>query len=200
MNNQTEHTQEIKYYEINEDDQKHARDMYSYTSYVMGTCTKEYIENVKSVYAAANEVENSQREYAFQLADRYARKPAEFHNRFARIEMMCPSVLICGPANFPVRKKEKQNAASTYYMQYCTGDVQSLEDWQAEDYTREWITDQEILKAAFCEHHDASEWIDQPTPTPAGIIQYYIDLGCLIEVRRTETDAEREDYGEWMDA
>lgn len=157
MNNQTEHTQEIKYYEINENDQRHAHDMYSYTSYVMGTCTKEYREDVDAVYAAANKVENSQREYAFQLADRYARKLAEFHNRYARIELMCPSVLICGPANFPVRKKEKQNAArdrhyKTYeYINKIAERVERLKDYKPVEVKQGTAKNEESFINEFCD-------------------------------------------------
>ena len=51
------------------------------------------------------------------MADRYARRLAEWYNKQFRIEMMCPSVMICGGSNFPVRKKEKQNAAQDRHYQ-----------------------------------------------------------------------------------
>ena len=37
---------------------------------------------------------------------------AENMNDSSRIGMMCPSVMISGAGNFPVKKKEKQNAAA----------------------------------------------------------------------------------------
>lgn len=43
------------------------------------------------------------------MADRYCRKLAEYYNDYYKNEASCPSVMIAGPANFPVRKKEKQN-------------------------------------------------------------------------------------------
>lgn len=45
------------------------------------------------------------------MADRYAKKMAEYFNKDSRIGCMCPSVLISGAGNFPVKKKEKQNQA-----------------------------------------------------------------------------------------
>lgn len=89
---------------------------------------------------------------------------------------------------------------TTFYAHYVSGDVQSLEEWQAEDYTREWLETQEELKDTLCAIRPGYEWIDQPTPSPAEIIQDYIDLGYLIEVRRTETQAEKDAYGDWMAA
>ena len=43
--------------------------------------------------------------------DRYARKLAENINQSNLIDARVPSILIAGGSNFPVRKKEKQNAA-----------------------------------------------------------------------------------------
>jgi hypothetical protein len=48
-------------------------------------------------------------EKAVKMADHYSRKLAEYYNNYYRNEASCPSVMISGPANFPVRKKEKQN-------------------------------------------------------------------------------------------
>ena len=41
----------------------------------------------------------------------YSRKFAEYINKDNEISCRCPSVMIAGPANFPVRKKQKQVAA-----------------------------------------------------------------------------------------
>ena len=50
------------------------------------------------------------------LLDTYARKLAENLNESYCIQTRCPSILIAGPSNFPVRKKEKQNAADARNM------------------------------------------------------------------------------------
>ena len=49
-----------------------------------------------------------QSERAYKLAERYSRKMAEYFNKDSAIGCRCPSVLISGAGNFPVKKKEKQ--------------------------------------------------------------------------------------------
>lgn len=44
------------------------------------------------------------------LLDSYARRLAEWKNAYNRNTASCPSVFIAGASNFPVHKKEKQNA------------------------------------------------------------------------------------------
>ena len=44
------------------------------------------------------------------LLDRYARRLADYYNAYYRNESACPSILVCGGSNFPVHKKQKQNA------------------------------------------------------------------------------------------
>jgi DNA-binding GntR family transcriptional regulator len=51
------------------------------------------------------------------LLDRYAKKLAEWQNENYRIEAMCPSIMISGSSNFPVRKKEKQNSRRRSHME-----------------------------------------------------------------------------------
>lgn len=51
------------------------------------------------------------------LVDTYARKLAENMNSSFSIEARVPSILIAGGSNFPVRKKEKQNAARDRNME-----------------------------------------------------------------------------------
>mgnify|MGYP002508686165 CR=1 FL=1 len=47
----------------------------------------------------------------FPCVGRYSKRMAEYMNRDIHIGCMCPSVMISGAGNFPVRKKEKQNQA-----------------------------------------------------------------------------------------
>lgn len=102
---------EIKYYEINEKAQKDARSMWSFRDYVMGSITSEYKGLVDDAYSQAKEAADENKEQAKVLAERYSRRLADYYNKQARVEMMCPSVMISGAGNFPVRKKERQNAA-----------------------------------------------------------------------------------------
>ncbi len=46
------------------------------------------------------------------LLNSYCKRLADNINARNRIATMCPSILVSGGSNFPVRKKEKQNAAS----------------------------------------------------------------------------------------
>lgn len=61
------------------------------------------------------------------LVDTYARKLAENMNSSFSIEARVPSILIAGGSNFPVRKKEKQNAARDRNMEEWN-DIQGLLD------------------------------------------------------------------------
>lgn len=104
-----------QYFDIDENLAKQANDMMSFSDYKHGSLTAEYRLYVDKAYDIADEVvhkkpEDAERIYA--IANRYAKKMAENLNKRSRIGCMCPSVMICGPANFPVRKKEKQNAAA----------------------------------------------------------------------------------------
>lgn len=103
------------YYEINEQSARSAHEMMSFRDYKEGSLTVEYKGYVDEAYDLADKVAESRPEEAdrvYGIADRYSKKMAANLNDRSRIGCMCPSVMICGPANFPVRKKEKQNAAS----------------------------------------------------------------------------------------
>ena len=104
----------MRYYEINETTARAAKHMNSFSDYAEGSATASYRTAVDDVYRLADEVAAARPEYAERaqiLADRYARKLAEWVNKSNRIETMCPSIMISGGSNFPVAKKEKQNAA-----------------------------------------------------------------------------------------
>lgn len=102
---------ERKYYSIDEEAAKRAQAMWSFREYVTGTKTKEYQRLVDVAYQLADDVAKKypdKAESAYTLADKYARKLADNFNADSRINLRCPSVLIAGSANFPVRKKEQQ--------------------------------------------------------------------------------------------
>ena len=106
---------ERKYYTIDEHAARQAQSMWSFTDYVAGSKTAEYRRLVDKAYDLADqaaEEKPDRAEEAYLLADRYARKLADNFNAASRINRMCPSVLIAGPANFPVKKKERQNRAA----------------------------------------------------------------------------------------
>lgn len=103
------------YYAINEAAAKTAHSMMSFYDYQEGSKTAEYQSYVNKAYDLADKVAEARPDEAdrvYALAERYSRKIAENMNDSSRIGMMCPSVMISGACNFPVKKKEKQNAAA----------------------------------------------------------------------------------------
>lgn len=105
---------ERTYFAINESSAKAAHNMMSMRDYSEGETTADYRASVDKAYDLADAVAEKrpeEAERAYRLAERYAKKMAEYYNKESSIGMMCPSVLISGASNFPVRKKEKQVAA-----------------------------------------------------------------------------------------
>lgn len=103
----------MKYYEINENLARLAHEMMSMSNYPENRATNEYRA---SVDAAAALVEKQKAAVSVfyhdkldHLLDSYARRLAAWTNDYNRNGASCPSVLVCGPANFPTRKKERQN-------------------------------------------------------------------------------------------
>lgn len=101
------------YFPINEAAARAAKELNSFGDYVPGSATAHYRDMCDDVYTAAEDI--AQRlpylgEKAEAKAQHYAKKLAEYYNDYYRNEASCPSVLICGPANFPTRKKERQNS------------------------------------------------------------------------------------------
>lgn len=107
----------MKYYEINETAARQARECWSFRDYQHGSKTAEYKSQVDECYSLVDKLPDDLKEKGATMADRYARRLAEWYNKQFRIEMMCPSVMISGGSNFPVKKKEKQNAAQDRHYQ-----------------------------------------------------------------------------------
>ena len=118
----------VRYYPINEGAARRAKEAISFSDYRLGSATAEYRHYIDQAVEIAERqkkrVEPEYHEKIDQLLDTYARKLAENMNKGYEITARVPSVLIAGPANFPVRAKEKQNAASDRNMeefQYIQG-------------------------------------------------------------------------------
>ena len=118
----------VRYYPINEGAARRAKEAMSFSDYRPGSATAEYRHYVDQAVEIAERqkkrVEPEYHEKIDSLLDTYARKLAENMNKGYEIAARVPSVLIAGPANFPVRAKEKQNAASDRNMeefQYIQG-------------------------------------------------------------------------------
>ena len=117
----------MKYYPINEEAAARAKEMYSWFEYKHGTKTAEYKSEVDEAYSYAEALPEEVREKGLYMADKYAQKLADWYNRLFSIEMRCPSVMIAGGSNFPVRKKEKQVAAlDKHYALY--GELQAYKE------------------------------------------------------------------------
>lgn len=105
---------ERKYYQINEEAARTAHNILSFRDYEQDSKTAEYRKLVEETYQIVDKVSEAkpeQAERAYQLAERFSKKMADNFNKASRIGCMCPSILISGGSNFPVKKKEKQNEA-----------------------------------------------------------------------------------------
>lgn len=105
---------------INEETARRAKEMISFSDYQKGSATADYTAQVNEVVKMAEELAQKSRfltdepermQEAQRYIDYYSRKYAEYINKDNEITCRCPSVMVAGPANFPVRKKEKQVAA-----------------------------------------------------------------------------------------
>ena len=109
------------YYSINEGTARRAKEVNSFSDYKPGSATAEYRHYVDEAFALAQEqkkrVDPMYHEKIDSLLDTYARKLAANMNHGYEIDARVPSILIAGGSNFPVRKKEKQNAARDSNMQ-----------------------------------------------------------------------------------
>lgn len=108
------------YYPIDETAARRAKEMSSHFGYEPGSTTASYRQEIDKAAAIAEaqkaRVDPMYHEKIDCLLDTYARRLAENLNQSYAIAIRCPSVLVAGPANFPVRKKEKQNRADDANM------------------------------------------------------------------------------------
>lgn len=105
----------MSYHTINEEAARRANDMNSFRDYKAGSAAAEYRRMVDAATELAERqkqrVDPMYHEKIDRLLETYCRKLAENMNASYSIEARCLSILISGGGNFPVRKKEKQNAA-----------------------------------------------------------------------------------------
>ena len=105
---------------INEESARRAKEMISFSDYKPGSATRDYTSQVEAVIQMAEEYASRSKyiqdeperiQEAQDYINYYSRKYAEYINNDNAITCRCPSVMVAGPANFPVRKKQKQIAA-----------------------------------------------------------------------------------------
>lgn len=109
-----------KYYEINEENARLAQELNRFSKYETGSATRIYHEKCDFAYSILDKILDEhpeQAESTAQKIDYYCKKLAEYYNDYYRNEASCPSVLICGPANFPSKKKERQNERRTLLIE-----------------------------------------------------------------------------------
>lgn len=125
---------ERKYFPINEGSARTAHNMISMRDYTEGSTTAGYRSAVDKAYDIADKVAEKkpeEAERAYRQAERYSKKMAEYYNKESSIGMMCPSVMISGAGNFPVKKKERQVAAwerNHEFYQYVQGILAKIEN------------------------------------------------------------------------
>lgn len=189
-----------KYYEISEEAARRAKDANSYSDYKPGSATAGYRAMVDEAYAMAEEqkrrIDPMYHDKIDALVDRYARKLADNLNDRNAIDARVPSILITGGGNFPVRKKEKQNAARDRNMgEYMEikglldkmrsvgrGGISADDDLAVEKLTAKlegMEREQEHMKAvnAYFRKHETLEGCPQLSPEQAADMKESMALG-----------------------
>lgn len=106
-----EETERI-YYTINEKAARIAKEINSFSEYKARSATNEYHHYCNKAYDILDKIRIEKPEQAEKVEKKvgyYCRKLAKYYNDYYRNEASCPSVMICGAGNFPVKKKNRQN-------------------------------------------------------------------------------------------
>ena len=105
---------------INETAAKRANDANSFSNYKEGSATAEYqamVDTARQIAEAQKDrVDPIHHAKIDGLLATYCRKLADNINQSNAVDARVPSILITGGGNFPVRKKEQQNAARNNNM------------------------------------------------------------------------------------
>ena len=101
-----------KYYDISEETARRGHEAIHMSDYKPGHATSEYQSAVDYCYQIAErqkkKVSSFYHEKIDALADNYAKRLAQWTNEYNKNHASCPSWFICGPANYPVKKHERQ--------------------------------------------------------------------------------------------
>lgn len=103
----------VMLHEINEKMAGINRQLWSFSDYQPNSYTNEYRAEVAEIEQIAEKIKpqiqsEKNREHLEKLVNKYSRWLSAYYNKDIQIQGMCPSILISGGSNFPVRKKEKQ--------------------------------------------------------------------------------------------
>lgn len=104
-----------KYFDIDEEQARRGRESYSLFGYKEGSETAYYRQQVDYAFKLAAVAKEKTDDPELQaradmLAERYAKKYAEWLNEKNKIDASYPSWIITGPANYNTRKNDKKNA------------------------------------------------------------------------------------------
>lgn len=115
----------VIYYPIDENMARRAHEMMSMRDYPENRATNEYRASVDKAAALVERCKAATSPYYHDkldaLLDRYARRLAQWTNDYNRNGASCPSVLVSGGSNFPVKKKNRQNAREdSLWQEYKT--------------------------------------------------------------------------------
>lgn len=113
----------IKFYSINEELARRAHESTFTSDYKPGSATAEYKATMEAFSEAVNKLidvhqinaTSENLELITDLADRYSNKLAGAINELNRIESSCVSWLLAGPANYPVKKHQRQQEAKANF-------------------------------------------------------------------------------------
>lgn len=101
----------VKYYEIDEKAAKIAKENRSHWGYEEGSATASYRVAIDELAAVVEEKKKQfpdKAEQLDQLMDRFAKNLAQYINRDNQIGARYPSVMVAGPANYNIKKHDKQ--------------------------------------------------------------------------------------------
>ena len=104
-----------KYFDVDEEQARRGRESYSLFGYKEGSETAYYRQQVDYAFKLAAVAKEKTDDPELQaradmLAERYAKKYAEWLNEKNKIDASYPSWIVAGPANYNTRKSEKKNA------------------------------------------------------------------------------------------
>lgn len=121
------------YYDIDEKTARTAQNINSFTDYKENSATESYKAKCDDFVEKVNTlIKNTDNpfmnlEKIQSIVNSYCKKYAEYLNNYYRVEAQCPSLMVCGAGNFPVRKKEKQNQSrENLYEKYKNLDDEYL--------------------------------------------------------------------------
>lgn len=121
----------MKYYPIDESAARRAKQANSLSDYAEGSATSEYRREVNRAATLAEECKKgkteAQQDKIDYLLDRYAHRLADNMNASNRNRASCPSVMVAGWSNFPVRKKQQQLSRDDTLMREWR-DIQGILD------------------------------------------------------------------------